>query len=73
MVAARTERGVVFFNQGARRALTVPKGWAVAWQPGGDLAAVATPTELLLVSPVTGATVSLPLAARDVEWVEGEP
>jgi hypothetical protein len=72
MVAARTERGVVFLDQTGRRALTVPKGSAVAWQPDGDLAAVATPTELLLVSPATRAAVTLPLGARDVEWLPSQ-
>ena len=69
MVAARTDRGVVFFDSGGRRALTFPNGGAVAWQPGELIAAVATPTEILFVAPVSREVVSLPLAVRDLEWV----
>ncbi len=70
MVAARTERGVVFFDSGGRRALTFPNGQAVAWAPGGELiAAVATPSEILIVAPLSGEIVTLPLAVKDLEWV----
>ena len=69
MVAARTDRGVVFFDTGGRRALTFPNGQAVAWAPGELDAAVATRSEILFVAPVSGEIVTLPLAVRDLEWV----
>ena len=49
--------------------MTFPNGRAVAWAPGQLVAAVATPTEILFVAPVSREVVSLPLAVRDVEWV----
>jgi hypothetical protein len=69
MVAARTDQGVVIFDSGGRRALSFPNGRAVAWEPGELIAAVATPTEVLFVAPVSREVVSLPLAVRDLEWV----
>ena len=69
IVAAKTDRGVVFFDNGGRRALTFPNGRAVAWAPDQVLAAVATPEAVLLVAPISGEVVSLPLAVRDLEWV----
>jgi WD40-like Beta Propeller Repeat len=69
MVAARSDQGVVIFDSGGRRALTFPNGRAVAWQPGELIAAVATPTEILFVAPVSREVVSLPLAVSDLEWV----
>ena len=69
MVAARADQGVVFFDSGGRRALTFPNGRAVAWAPGELIAAVATPSEVLFVAPVSREVVSLPLAVRDLEWV----
>jgi len=69
MVAARSDEGVVMFDSGGRRALTFPNGTAVAWQPGELIAAVATPTEVLFVAPVSREVVSLPLAVSDLEWV----
>lgn len=69
MVAAQTDRGVVFFDSGGRRALTFPNGRAVAWAPGELYAAVATDREILLVAPVSREVVTLPLAVRDLEWV----
>jgi hypothetical protein len=69
MVAARTDQGVVFFDSGGRRALTFPNGQAVAWAPGELFAAVATPTEILFVAPVSREVLSLPLEVRDLEWV----
>jgi hypothetical protein len=69
MVAARTDQGIVFFDSGGRRALTFPNGRAVAWAPGELIAAVATPSEVLFVAPVSREVVSLPLAVRDLEWV----
>jgi hypothetical protein len=69
MVAARSDQGVVFFDSGGRRALTFPNGRAVAWAPGDLIAAVATPSEVLFVAPVSREVVSLPLAVRDLEWV----
>jgi hypothetical protein len=69
MVAARTDQGVVLFDSGGRRALTFPNGRAVAWEPGQLIAAVATPTEILFVAPVSREVVSLPLAVSDLEWV----
>jgi hypothetical protein len=69
MVAARTDQGVVFFDSGGRRALTFPNGRAVAWAPGELIAAVATPSEVLFVAPVSREVVSLPLAVSDLEWV----
>jgi hypothetical protein len=70
MAAARTERGVVFVDAGGRAALTVPNGQAVSWEPGGQIAAVATPSEVLIVSPSRRRVVTLPLGARDLEWLE---
>jgi len=69
MVAARTDQGVVFFDTGGRRALTFPEGRAVAWAPGELIAAVAMPTEVLFVAPVSREVLSLPLEVRDLEWV----
>jgi hypothetical protein len=69
MVAARTDVGVVFFDSGGRRALTFPNGRAVAWAPDQLVAAVATPQSIILVAPISGEVVSLPLAVRDLEWV----
>jgi hypothetical protein len=71
-VAARTEKGVVFVELGGTRALTV-SGQAVAWDPRGELAAVATGVGVLIVSPASRDTVTLPLGARDLEWVRSEP
>ncbi len=69
MVAASTDQGVVFFDTGGRRALTFPEGRAVAWAPGELIAAVATPTEVLFVAPVSREVLSLLLEVRDLEWV----
>jgi hypothetical protein len=69
IVAAETDRGVVFFDNGGRRALTFPNGRAVTWAPDQAIAAVATPQSILLVAPISGEVVSLPLAVRDLEWV----
>jgi hypothetical protein len=69
MVAAETDRGVVFFDSGGRRALTFPNGRAVAWAPGELYAAVATDQEILLVAPVSREVVSVPVEVRDLEWV----
>ncbi len=69
IVAAETDRGVVFFDNGGRRALTFPNGRAVTWSPDQGIAAVATPQSILLVAPISGEVVSLPLAVRDLEWV----
>jgi hypothetical protein len=68
MVAARTERGVVFVDAGGRAALTIPNGQAVTWKPGGEIAAVATPNRVLFVLPSRRQVATLPLAVRDVEW-----
>jgi hypothetical protein len=68
MVAARTDRGVILVDGGGRRLLTFPGAQGVAWEPGELIAAVATQDEVLLVSPVSGEVVSLPLAVRDLEW-----
>jgi hypothetical protein len=69
MVAARTDRGVVLLDSGGRRKLTFPDGRAVAWAPGELLAAVATPTEVLFVAPVSREVVPLSLEVSDLEWV----
>ena len=69
IVAAETDRGVVFFDNGGRRALTFPNGRAVTWSPDQGIAAVATPQSILLVAPISGEVVSLPLAVSDLEWV----
>jgi hypothetical protein len=69
MVAARADEGVVIFDSGGRRALTFPNGRAVAWEPGELIAAVATPTEILFVAPISREVVSVPLAVSDLEWV----
>jgi hypothetical protein len=69
MVAARTDQSVVFFDSGGRRAMTFPNGQAVAWAPGELVAAVATPSEILFVAPVSREVLSLPLQVRDLEWV----
>ncbi len=69
MVAAHTDQGVVFLDSGGRRALTVRNGLAVAWAPGEPIAAVATPSEILFVAPLSAEIVTLPLAVRDLEWV----
>jgi len=70
MVAARTERGVIFVDASGTPVFTVPEGQAVAWEPGGQLAAVARPNEVLIVSPSRRRVATLPLGARDLEWVE---
>jgi hypothetical protein len=69
MVAARTDQGVVLFDSGGRRTMTFPNGRAVAWAPGELVAAVATPSEILFVAPVSREVVSLPLEVSDLEWV----
>lgn len=69
IVAAETDRGVVFFDNGGRRALTFPNGRAVTWAPDQVIAAMATPQTILLVAPISGEVVSLPLVVRDLEWV----
>jgi hypothetical protein len=69
MVAARTDRGIVFFDGGGRRALSFPGAKAVTWAPGNLVAAVATPRQILLVAPVSREVVPLPLAVEDLEWV----
>jgi hypothetical protein len=69
IVAAETDRGVVFFDNGGRRALTFPNGRAVTWAPDQVIAAIATPEVIQLVAPISGEVVSLPLAVRDLEWV----
>ena len=69
MVAARTDQGVVLFDSGGRRALTFPSGQAVSWAPGELIAAVATPSEILFVAPVSREVVTVPLTVRDLEWV----
>jgi hypothetical protein len=69
MVAARTDRGIVFFDSGGRRALSFPGAKAVTWAPGDLVAAVATPRQILLVAPVSREVVPLPLAVEDLEWV----
>jgi hypothetical protein len=69
IVAAETDRGVVFFDNGGRRALTFPSGRAVTWAPDQVIAAIATPQVIQLVEPISGEVVSLPLAVRDLEWV----
>ena len=69
IVAAETDRGVVFFDNGGRRALTFPNARAVTWAPDQVIAAIATPQVILLVAPISGEVVSLPLAVRDLEWV----
>ena len=69
MVAARTERGIVFFETGGRRALSFPGAKAVTWAPGNLVAAVATPGQVLFVAPVSREVVPLPLAVEDLEWV----
>lgn len=69
MVAARTEQGVVIFDNGGRRALTYPGATAVAWAPDSLVAAVATEGEVLFVAPVSRDVVAVPLEVRDLEWV----
>jgi hypothetical protein len=69
MVAANTDRGVVFFDQGGRRALSFFGAKAVAWAPGTLIAAVAAQREILFVAPISREVVALPLAVEDLEWV----
>jgi len=69
MVAARTDRGIVFIRGGGRRPLVVGPGRAVAWAPDNVIAAVATPREIIFVKPISRETVTLPLRVRDLEWV----
>ncbi len=69
LLAARTDQGVVFFDSRGERALSFPNGRAVAWAPGELIAAVATPSEVLFVAPLSREVVTLPLAVRDLEWV----
>lgn len=68
MVAARTDRGVVIFDAGGRRALTFPDGREVAWAPSSLVAAIAANDELLFVAPISRDVVSVPLQASDLEW-----
>ena len=49
--------------------MTFPNGRAVSWAPDQVVAAVATPDAVLLVAPISGEVVSLPLSVRDLEWV----
>jgi hypothetical protein len=69
MVAARTDRGVVFFDQGGRRALSFLGAQAVAWAPGTIIAAVASAREVLFVAPISREVVALSLTVEDLEWV----
>ena len=69
MVAARTDRGIVFFDTGGRRTLSFPGAQAVTWAPDNLVAAVATAREILLVAPASREVVPLPLAVADLEWV----
>jgi hypothetical protein len=69
MVAARADRGIVFFDNGGRRALSLPGARAVTWAPDNLVAAVATAREILLVAPASREVVPLPLAVADLEWV----
>lgn len=69
MVAARTDRGVVFFDQGGRRALSFLGAQAVAWAPGTTIAAVASAQEILFVAPISREVVALSVAVEDLEWV----
>ena len=69
MVAATTERGVVFFDNGGRRAMSFPGATAVAWAPDSLVAAVAGPREILFVAPISREVVALPLPVEDLEWV----
>ena len=65
MAAVSSDRGVVFFDSDGGRALTFTNGRDVTWAPGGDIAAVSTPREVIFVEPGSGARATLPLAVRD--------
>lgn len=69
MVAAATDRGVVFFDNGGRRAMSFPGATAVAWAPDSVIAAVAAPRQILFVAPISREVVALPLPVEDLEWV----
>jgi hypothetical protein len=69
MAAVSSDRGVVFFDSDGGRALTFTNGRDVTWAPGGDIAAVSTPREVIFVEPGSGARATLPLAVRDLAWV----
>jgi hypothetical protein len=69
MAAVSSDRGVVFFDSGGRRALTFTNGRDVTWAPGEVVAAVSTPREVIFVAPLSGEVVTLPLEVRDLEWV----
>jgi len=69
MAAVSSDRGVVFFDRDGGRALTFTNGRDVTWAPGGDIAAVSTPREVIFVEPGSGARATLPLAVRDLAWV----
>lgn len=69
IVAASTDEGVVFLDSGGHRLMTFPNGRVVSWAPGQLVAAVATPSEVLFVAPLSREVVALPLAVRDLEWV----
>jgi hypothetical protein len=69
MAAVSSDRGVVFFDSDGGRALTFTNGRDVTWAPGGDIAAISTPREVIFVEPGSGARATLPLAVRDLAWV----
>lgn len=69
LLAARSDQGVVFLDSRGERAMTFPNGRVVAWAPGELIAAVATPSEVLFVAPLSREVVTLPLAVKDLEWV----
>ena len=69
MAAVSSDRGVVFFDSGGRRALTFTNGRDVTWAPGEIVAAVSTPREVIFVAPLSGEVVTVPLEVRDLEWV----
>ena len=69
MAAVSSDRGVVFFDSDGGRALTFTNGRDVTWAPGGDIAAVSTPREVIFVEPGSGTRATIPLVVRDLAWV----
>jgi hypothetical protein len=71
IVAARTDSGrraTTFFDLRGRPLWSMPGGRALAWSPGGAVAALSRGTSLLLVDPLSREVHRLPVFAADVEW-----
>jgi hypothetical protein len=67
MVAMRTEDGILVLDGSGRR-LTVPGGREATWAPDVPVVAVAGPSEIVFVAPLSQEVAALALRAVDLEW-----